>query len=67
MKSENSKGITDAPTPPQGKTHGHPQPAVTPPVAPKTVTDHEHGSTGKAVPASTSSEECDAEREGKPA
>jgi hypothetical protein len=60
MQPKNTHGITDAPTPPQGKTHGHPQPVVDAPSAPKTVTDHEHGSTGKPVAA-------DEERKAKPA
>jgi hypothetical protein len=49
MQTDNSKGTTVAPTPKQGQT---PTPQQTggggaAPDSPKTVTDHQHGSTGK--------------------
>jgi hypothetical protein len=50
MQSNHSNGTTVAPTPEQGKTPEHQQTEVDSPVAPKTVTDHAHGSKGTAAP-----------------
>jgi hypothetical protein len=57
MPTDQKKGLTDAPTPPQGRTPQHEQtrgdkPSA-PKTAPKTVTDHEHGSTGKPPASAT--------------
>jgi len=60
MPTDQKKGLTDAPTPKQGRIPQREQTTgdkpSAPSTAPKTVTDHRHGSKGKPPAAAATSE-----------
>jgi hypothetical protein len=69
MNTNNSKGTIVAPIPNEVENREHTggdlARAPNGQSAPKTVTDHKRGSTGKPVPASAPDQEPDTKRRGK--
>lgn len=69
MNTNNSKGTIVAPTPNEVENREHTGGDVARDPngqsAPKTVTDHKRGSTGKPAPASAPDQERDTKRRGK--